>query len=636
MGTKKALSAGESATVEAVLLDAEGAEALTMAAVIDDGAPSQPEMTGRQKMWLIFLVIMKRVRFFAILAGIGCFFVYWDTVKLHWDRWTHPHAAAVKDVPEGKEFFCPMDPQVTRSGYESNGDVPNCPICGMPLSLHDKAAKEELPQGVTGRVSLSPERVAMAGIKTVTIGYRPMSRQTKTVGYVTYDESGLSRIVSRVDGYVERLYADKSYAMVHAGDPLAEIYSPELYSTARELVLAAKGNTDNGLAASARRKLVLLGVSTEDIDRMLAAGEAAKTVTIRSPRTGHVIDKKIVLGASVEAKMTLFEVADLSTVWIEANVYEHDVPFVRAGQEITATVESYPQRKFKGTVALVHPHFQEETRTNRIRIRLENPDHALRPGMYAEVTIDTPLETIEPYQSAAVYSSPLSPGEVQGAAANVSPLLPGEGQGVRADMPSPQPSPGGRGGLFLVVPESAVIDTGTKKIVYIERTEGQYEGHEVELGPRQDDFYPVLKGLAAGDKVAAAGSFLVDAETRLNPAAASTYFGASGGGPDGGNIPAPAAPRPSAEKATTAQTKKSVVPSDDDLQNINQLPEEDRAAAKAQAICPVTGLALGAMGVPVKITLRGKTLFVCCKSCVGKAKRGPEGTLKKLEEIRNR
>ncbi len=174
-----------------------------------------------------------------------------------------------------------------------------------------------------------------------------------------------------------------------------------------------------------------------------------------------------------------------------------------------------------------------------------------------------------------------------------------------------------------------MIDTGAQKIVYVERQAGLFEGVEVELGPRQDDFYPVLKGLKAGDQVAAAGGFLIDAETRLNPAAASTYFGASGGPQSGGS--APAAQSQPNNKVTEAKPLGAVVLTDEDLKNIEQLPPEDWQAAKAQAMCPVAGVALGSMGVPVKITLRGKVVFVCCQGCVGKAKLDPDGTLKKLQ-----
>jgi Cu(I)/Ag(I) efflux system membrane fusion protein len=603
----------------------------------------EPELTGRQKFRLVGLVILKRVRFFAILAGVGLFIGYWDTVKSHWDRWTHPRATANRELPPGEEFYCSMDPQVIRTTYEPNGDVPGCPICGMPLTIRAKGQKEELPAGITGRVRLSPERVQMAGIKTVAVGYRPMARQTRTVGYVTYDESGLSRIVSRVDGYVEKLYVDKNYAIVHKGDPLAEIYSPDLYSTARELALAARGQGVDQIAASARNKLLLLGVWQQDIDRIEASGEASKWLVIRSPQTGQVVEKKIVVGASVDAKMTLFEVADLSTVWIEAEVYEKDIAFLQPGQKVEATLEAYPNRTFVGELASIYPRVEAATRTNRIRVRLENPRNELRPGMYADVTIDTPLETIEPYKTLA-------------AKTHGSPLPPGEGQGVRAvtigsngssmdKSPSLRPSPilsqatGGRAGSgaarlrqeFLVVPEQAVVDTGAKKIIYVQREEGLFEGVEVELGPRQDDFYPVLKGLAAGDKVAAAGGFLVDAETRLNPAAASTYFGASGGPQSGSGSPPPVTQKPSRDRVAEAVPRSAVVPCEDDIKNIDQLPEEDRQPARAQAMCPVTEAALGSMGVPVKITLRGKPVYLCCKGCIGKAKRDPDGTLKKLE-----
>ncbi len=576
---------------------AEPVEIITPLPVADE-MPTLPELTGRQKLWLVGLVIMKRVRFIAILVGVGLFICKWDVVKSHWDRWTHPRASASRELPPGQEFFCPMDPQVVQTTYASNGDVPACPICGMRLSIHAKGQKEKLPADITARVQLSPERVQMAGIKTVAVAYRPVVRQTKTVGYVTYDESGLSRVVSRVGGYVEKLFVDKTFTMVHKGDRLAEIDSPELYSAAKELIQARRFGVERNVAD--REKLLLLGFSEEEVREIADAKEPPTRLVIRAPQSGHVVEKKIVVGASVEAKMTLFELADLSTVWIEAEVFENDIPFLQAGQEVEATVEALPNRTFTGKIALVHPHLEAATRTNRVRFKLDNPEHELRPGMFAAVTIDTPLETIEPYKTLA--------------AKTVQTILVSQKDG----QAKPQQE-------FLVVPEQAVVDTGAKKVVYVERKPGLFEGVEVELGPRQDDFYPVLTGLVAGDRVAAAGGFLVDAETRLNPAAASTYFGASGG-PQAGNGSSPPATR---EKVTS---KKNITAERDEyLKNINQLPEEDRQPAKAQAICPVTGTALGSMGVPVKITLRGKPVYLCCKGCIGKAKRDPEGILKKLE-----
>ena len=187
---------------------------------------------------------------------------------------------------------------------------------------------------------------------------------------------------------------------------------------------------------------------------------------IRSPQTGYVVDKKIVRGASVESKMTLFEVADLSTVWVEADVYEKDISYLRPGQEIEATVEAYPNRTFSGKLALIYPQLDIATRTNRIRFELANPRHELRPGMFAMVRIRTPLESVEPYKSL------LQDQKAGNAAEPVS------------NGPHPNPLPKGEGTSashrgFLVVPERAVIDTGAKKVVYVEREAGMFEGVEV-------------------------------------------------------------------------------------------------------------------------------------------------------------
>jgi Cu(I)/Ag(I) efflux system membrane fusion protein len=536
-----------------------------------------------------------------------------------------------------------MDPQVVRSTYEPNGDVPKCPICGMPLSIRKKGEAARLPAGITGRVQLSPERIQLAGIETSPVEYRPMAKETKTVGYVAFDESRLSRIVSRVDGYVEKLYVDKTFTVVHKGDPLAEIYSPELYSTARELVVASRGGGVGDLAAAARNKLLLLGVSQQEIDAIAAAGKPSPRLVIRSPQTGYVVDKKIVEGAAVDAKMTLFEVADLSTVWVEADVYEKDIPYLQPGQAVEATVEAYPNRIFAGKLALIYPQLDIATRTNRIRFELPNPRQELRPGMFATVRINTPLENVEPYKS-MVEAPPLSLRERARVRATRK-KTDHENEAVH-NSPHPNPLPEGEGTEaprrgFLAVPERAVIDTGEKKVVYVEREPGVFEGVEVKLGPRQDAYYPVLAGLRAGDKVAAAGGFLIDAETRLNPAAAATYFGASGGPQAGGHAASTKTNLPPQNTGTNAGVaaeakQPPAQPSADDLKNVNQLPEADRKLALAQRTCPITGTPLGSMGVPVKITLRGQPVFICCQGCVAKAKKNPDATLRKVAELRGR
>jgi multidrug efflux pump subunit AcrA (membrane-fusion protein) len=549
-----------------------------------------------KKFFLVIKVIEVRLRFIAILLVTALAIGYWDTITNYWDKWTRSAPTEISKLAEDEEFYCPMHPQVVRDDFDPNGQTPHCPICGMPLSLRKKGAPPVLPPGVTGRVQLSPERVQLAGIETVEIGYQPLVRQTVAVGSVAYDQSRLSRITSRVNGYVEKLYVDKTYVAVKKDEPLAEIYSPELFASSQELLLAAQRGADAELVAPARQRLKLLGVAKEEIDAMIAAGKASPRLVIRSPRAGQVIGKNIEVGSRVEEGMTLLDIADLMTVWIEADVYEKDIPDIRTGQAISATVDALPNRVFQGEVASIYSQLDTATRTVRVRFKVDNASGELRPGMFATVRIDTPLDQSDQFKS----------------------------------------------GQVLAVPERAVIDTGTKQIVYVQREPGLFEGLEVQLGPRLGEFYPVLKGLKPGEKVAAAGAFLIDAETRLNPSA-GTYFGASGGPKQStshGSMPA-GMPMGKEEQAPTsavstlaAQTKTGGEDVSEKVKaNLAKLPPEDQKLAAQQKSCPITGLLLGSMGVPVKITLKGQPVFLCCPGCLDEAKKDPEKTLKKIAEL---
>jgi membrane fusion protein, copper/silver efflux system len=536
------------------------------------------------KFKLVVKVVEVRLRFIAILLVTALVIGYWDTITNYWDKWTRTGPAQISKMAKDEEFYCPMHPQVVRDDFDPNGEVPHCPICGMPLSLRKKGLPTVLPPGVTSRVQLSPDRVQLAGIETVEIGYQPLVKQIKTVGNVTYDQSRLSRIVSRVNGYVEKLYVDKTYVTVKQDEPLAEIYSPELYASSQELLLAAKRGTNSELVAPARQRLKLLGVSDEEIDAMISSGKAIPRLTIRSPLTGQVIGKEIVVGARVEEGMTILDIADLSTVWIEADVYEKDIEYLRPNQSVQAIVEAIPDRVFKGTVALIYSQLDPATRTVRVRFKVDNTSAALRPGMFATVQIDTPLNEVEPFKSTDV----------------------------------------------LAVPERSVIDTGTRQIVYVQREPGLYEGVEVKLGPRVGEYYPVFKGLEVGQKVAAAGAFLIDAETRLKPSA-GTYFGASGGS----KSTSAQSLTPMPERSTTAQTMPpdSGESPENVKNNLAKLPPEDQELVAEQKFCPITKLCLGSMGVPVKITLKGQPVFLCCPGCVDKAKNDPDATMKIVKEL---
>ena len=555
-----------------------------------DGAASEVgggaarHRTGlRQAVWFAFKAAEIRLRFIAILVGIGLVIGYWDTIKNHWDKWTRPAAGGVA-LSTNDEFYCPMHPSVVRDKPDPGGAIPKCPICGMPLSKRTKGGRSQLPSGVISRVQFSPYRVELAGIKTVEATQRPLTLELRTVGYVAIDERKQSRIVVRAAGYVEKLFVNESFAEVSEGDPLVQIYSPELYSAVQELLIARKGTTFQ-LAEIATDKLRLLGIAEKEIDQIVQSGKADSRLILRSPHSGHVFEKRIVEGDHVEAGQMLFEIADLSTVWIEAEVYEKDAEMVRRGQVVEASLDAFPGRLFEARVILVHPHVETSTRTIRVRFELDNPGHMVRPGMFATVTLRTPLLETEPFRSQlAAWSSDLVPashaateadeGGQQLPPSNARPPLDEDALAARqkvcpvtgaklGSMGKPvRQTVAGRTVLLcctgcqdkwaarpdyylrrlsrvsddgvLAVPEQAVIDTGNLKIVYVEREPGLFEGVAVTLGPLSEGYYPVIDGLLPGDHVAAAGSFLVDAETRLNPAAAASYFGASGTPPTGG------------------------------------------------------------------------------------------------------
>jgi Cu(I)/Ag(I) efflux system membrane fusion protein len=515
--------------------------------------PPRARRSLGQRAWLIIKAIEVRLRFILVLLVSFVVIGYWDTIKNYWEKWTRP-AQTATGLASDQEFYCPMHPSVVRTSLDPGDKLPSCPICGMPLSKRKKGQAAELPEGVLARVQLSPERIHLAGIETAPVDYQPLAREVRTVGYVDFDESRLSRVTSRVDGFVEKLYVDRTFGTVVANEPLAEVYSPELYSTVQELLMTLKRGSPE-LVASGRERLKLLGISDQEIDEIIKSGKATQRLVLRSARSGHVIRKEIVLGDRIMAGQMLFEVADLSVVWIEAEVFERDIGLLRVGQKVTASVPAYPHRTFEGQVALIHPHLESQTRTNRVRFEIANPGHDLRPGMYANVRIEMPIRELEPFKS-RLFSSQAAAGEDDESLIAFQKVCPVtglklgsmgkpikkvvEGKTVFLCCPAceeklnkdPQtylaklaPPPEDQ---VLAVAERAVIDTGTRKVVYVEREPGVFEGVAVELGPRAGEFYPVLSGLSPGDRVAAAGAFLVDAETRLNPAAAGTFYGASG------------------------------------------------------------------------------------------------------------
>jgi Cu(I)/Ag(I) efflux system membrane fusion protein len=578
---------------------------------------------GKFWWWLKFWLFVKtaRLRFIAVLVGVGAVIAYWDTLKAHYEKWTRPaagHAAAHADT----EFWCPMHPAIIRDHPDK------CPICGMPLSQRkkgDKADEEPLPPGVVSRVQLSPYRVALAGLKTWEVAYRPLAKEIQAAGFVEFDERKLSRITARVTGKsrIDKLFVNVTGQTVKKGDPLAELYSPDLVVTMQNLLDADRAG-NRGLLDMAQRRLELWGIKKDQVEQIRKTRQPITSVIIRSPISGHVIRKYQVEGEYVEEGARLFDVADLSEVWIEAQVYEDELAFMHVGLCVEATTRAFPNRTFHGhAVEFVNPHLDAGTRTLKVRFSVKNGDYALRPGMYATVRFEAPAASL------GLFADTVREEWRDGA------LVAGLASGAFPPRLSPESSfePLARAalataalrlGLVLAVPETAVIDTGSRKFVYREARPGVYDGVEVRLGPRCGDFYPVASGLEAGDKVVTAGSFLVDAETRLSGAAGSTYFGASGG-PQSSRSPSATEARPSMGEDEEAKIQAGLA----------KLSRVDRRLAEAQRFCPVLqSNRLGSMGAPFKILLDGQPVFLCCSGCEDQARTHSKRTLSHVEKLR--
>ncbi len=344
------------------------------------------------------------------------------------------------------------------------------------------AAGHEHAGGAAAASSASPVMLTRDAARRIGVTYTtattgPLAREIRTVGQVTFDERRVKAVAPKIDGWVERLDLNYLGMPVREGDPLLAIYSPMLVTVQEELLLAQKlaldvvGGTSEArrsaaeLLNSARRRLAYWDIPQADIDRIETGGEVQRTLTLRAPVSGVVVEKSVLAGQKIMAGDALFRIADLSVVWVEGEVFEQDLSLVRMGRTVTAEFEALPGHQIKGRISYLYPTLNPDTRTARVRVELQNPQLQLKPGMYATIRFSG---------------------------------------GSRQDV--------------LSVPRSAVLSTGTRSLVFLKRADGQLEPRDVTLGAAGVDRVEILAGLAAGDIVVASATFLIDAESNLGSA----------------------------------------------------------------------------------------------------------------------
>ena len=340
-----------------------------------------------------------------------------------------------------------------------------------------------------GQVKISPDKVQKLGVKTEQAALRDLTRNVRAVGQFQLDERRLSSVTSKFEGYIERLYVNATGQPVKRGQPLMEVYSPELVSAQEEYLIAwngrqaLKSGTQESLlgmgqlAEGALKRLRNWDISEVQLHHLQQTGKAQRTLTLHSPANGVVLEKTAVMGMRFMPGEPLFKIADLSTIWLLADVFEQDLALVHVGQSVKIGVDAYPDKEISGKIAYIYPTVSPETRTAKVRIELANPGGILRPDMYANVQ-----------------------------------LLSGHSKAKA-----------------LTVSYSAVIDSGTRQIVLVQLSEGLFEPREVKLGMRSDGYAEILQGLGEGENVVVRANFLIDAESNLKAALSS--FGEHGSTP---------------------------------------------------------------------------------------------------------
>jgi Cu(I)/Ag(I) efflux system membrane fusion protein len=371
----------------------------------------------------------------------------------------------------------PVSAQSGHAGHSATAPAKADDLDLSGLTMESLKKEGKMVEVAPGTVQISPERQQLIGVRIGTVEKRPLQKVIRTNGRVEFDEKRLATISPKIGGWIEELYVDFTGAPVKKGAPLLTLYSPELVSTQEEYLAALRARQElaaspypevaasgNALVESARRRLRLWDISEEQIRELEQTGQARKSLTLYSPYGGIVLEKMAFKGMRVEPGMALYKLADLSVVWLIADIYEYELPLIRLGQQASINLSYLPGEAFTGKAVFIYPYLDAQTRTARVRFEFANPRGTLKPEMYAGVEITIRL------------------------------------------------------GDKVAVPEGAIIDTGIRKVAIVDKGAGYFEPRDVKLGTKAGDYYEVLDGLKVGERVVTSANFLIDSESKLKEA----------------------------------------------------------------------------------------------------------------------
>lgn len=368
-------------------------------------------------------------------------------------------------------WYDPMHP-----AYKANkpGIAPDCGMELVPKYADEDAGTQTM---AVGTVKISPDKQQLIGVRTATVKREPLIRTVRTTGQITADETKIEHVHVKITGYIDQVYVDYVGQLVKKGQPLFTVYSPDLVATQEEYLIAKRGDKTlsnsefkevsqgaQSLLDSARRRLKLWDISDEQIRKLDQSGEVSRTMTFYSPVSGFVMDRKAFPQTAITPEMDLYQITDLSKIWLNADVYEYEVPFVKVGQTVDMTLSYYAGKTYTGKITYIYPTVDPVSRTVKVRIEVPNPNFELKPQMFANVELKINY------------------------------------------------------GTKILVPQEAVMDSGDKQYVFLVHDEGTFEPRTIQMGPKLDGKVVVLSGLEPGDTIVTSGNFLVDSESRLKSA----------------------------------------------------------------------------------------------------------------------